>query len=142
MIHSVIFLETLLGKRKLFERISPKKSVEGLLGGSIMVLVTRLFLSCYFRMDSQSAIPTFNLYSQPISSAQWLFLGVLSIFSATYGDLVESMFKRSIGVKDSGSVLPGHGGFLDRMDAILINIAFMAFGFWIVEQWNVIYGAS
>lgn len=127
----------LFGKRKLFERISPKKSVEGLLGGSIMVLVLVYFYPVILAWIV-GAIPTFNLYSLPISSAQWLFLGVLSIFSATYGDLVESMFKRSIGVKDSGSVLPGHGGFLDRMDAILINIAFMAFGFWIVEQWNVI----
>jgi phosphatidate cytidylyltransferase len=117
----------LLGKRKLFERISPKKSVEGLLGGSIMVLVMVYFYPVILEWIAK-AIPTFNLYSQPISSAQWMFLGVLSIFSATYGDLVESMFKRSIGVKDSGSVLPGHGGFLDRMDAILINIAFMAFG--------------
>lgn len=127
----------LLGKRKLFERISPKKSVEGLIGGSIMVFLITYFYPVILEWVA-GAIPTFNLYSQPISSAQWVFLGVLSIFSATYGDLVESMFKRSIGVKDSGSVLPGHGGFLDRMDAVLINVAFMAFGFWIVEQWNVI----
>jgi len=127
----------LLGKRKLFERISPKKSVEGLLGGSIMVLVLAYFYPIVLEWIAK-AIPAFNLYTQPISSAQWVFLGVFSIFSATYGDLVESMFKRSIGVKDSGTVIPGHGGFLDRMDAVLINIAFMAFGFWIVEQWNVI----
>jgi len=93
------------GRHRLFERISPKKSWEGLLGGLISAIGAAWALSGIFTQYS------------------FLFLGILAIvvvISGTLGDLVESMIKRSIGVKDSGRFMPGHGGLLDRFDSILL----------------------
>lgn len=101
------------GKTKLFERISPKKTWEGTLGGIIGAIGMAWCLAQY--------IPDFNL-------AQWLALGAVVGIFGTLGDLVESMLKRSVGVKDSGSLLPGHGGFLDRFDAFIFCLPF----FWLV----------
>lgn len=98
-----------IGKNKLFERISPKKTWEGTIGGIVGTIAMAWVLAQY--------VPDF-------SPAQWLALGgVVSIFG-TLGDLVESMLKRSAGVKDSGSLFPGHGGFLDRFDAFLFMLPF------------------
>lgn len=102
-----------IGKTKLFERISPKKTWEGTLGGVIGTILMAWGLA--------HGVPDFNL-------GQWLALGaVVSVFG-TLGDLVESMLKRSVGVKDSGNLFPGHGGFLDRFDAFLfmLPIAWLA----------------
>ena len=96
-----------IGKRRLFERISPKKSWEGFFGGLIMTIVVSIILSKYF-----------NYYSLQTAV---IIAFIISIFG-TYGDLIESMFKRSIGVKDSGSILPGHGGILDRFDAVFLAL--------------------
>ena len=93
------------GKHRLFERISPKKSWEGSMGGGIATLLAAWACS-YF--------------SQELSLALWLSVGLIVAVTGGLGDLVESLFKRSIQVKDSGSILPGHGGILDRFDAILI----------------------
>ncbi|MCZ4693145.1 phosphatidate cytidylyltransferase [Ancylomarina euxinus] len=93
------------GKHRLFERISPKKSWEGSIGGGIATLLAALGCS-YF--------------SQELSLVLWLSVGLIVAVAGGLGDLVESLFKRSIKVKDSGSILPGHGGILDRFDAILI----------------------
>lgn len=94
-----------LGKHHLFERISPKKTWEGLAGGILLALVTSLVLANYFPL-----------------LAQWQWIGIALVVSivGTFGDLVESMLKRSQQVKDSGTVLPGHGGFLDRFDGLLL----------------------
>lgn len=94
-----------LGKHRLFERISPKKSWEGFIGGFLTTLLVVWILSLYF--------PTLTL-------TEWIILGFLTVLAAVYGDFVESLLKRSAGVKDSGSLLPGHGGVLDRIDSLLL----------------------
>lgn len=104
------FAGTFFGKRKLFERISPKKSWEGFFGGAFLALVFAYGLSRFFH--------TFTL-------AQWIVIGLIIIIGGTFGDLVESLLKRSIEIKDSGSALPGHGGFLDRFDGLLISMPFI-----------------
>jgi len=93
------------GRTKLFERHSPKKTWEGLIGG---ILITAL------------AAYIISLYYTDISLEHWIWIGVLISCFGTTGDLIESMFKRSIDVKDSGGILPGHGGLLDRFDGLLI----------------------
>jgi len=110
------FAGTLFGKRKLFERISPKKSWEGFFGGAILA-----FAFAY-------ALPYFFLsigHDPSIRSWQWMVIGAIIIVGGTYGDLVESLLKRSIEIKDSGTSLPGHGGFLDRFDGLLISAPFI-----------------
>ncbi len=94
------------GNKRLFERHSPKKSWEGFFGGVFTSLLIGYILSRYF--------VEYNLY-------QWLWLATLIACFGTMGDLVESMFKRSLSVKDSGSLLPGHGGVLDRFDGFLLS---------------------
>lgn len=98
------------GKFKLFERISPKKTWEGSIGGLILSMITAFILSSYY------AMPGLN----------WYIIAGLIVVAGTLGDLTESMFKRSIGVKDSGNIMPGHGGFLDRFDGLLLSIPFVA----------------
>ncbi|MDR6237252.1 phosphatidate cytidylyltransferase [Aureibacter tunicatorum] len=98
------------GKRKLFERVSPKKSWEGFFGGALLSLGIACLISLYFT----------NL-----ALWEWLCLSVITIIAGTYGDLVESLFKRSISIKDSASSIPGHGGFLDRFDGLLLATPFI-----------------
>ena len=100
---------SLLGRHKLFPRISPGKSWEGSIGGAVFVLAAAWAVS-YFLDDVM-----LNLY-------EWLGLGLVVVIFGTWGDLVESLLKRTLGVKDSGSILPGHGGMLDRFDSSLLAI--------------------
>jgi phosphatidate cytidylyltransferase len=93
------------GKTKLFERHSPKKTWEGFIGGVVISALAGFILSRYFI---------------ELEWKQWVTIAVLISGFGTLGDLVESMFKRSIDVKDSGGILPGHGGLLDRFDGLLI----------------------
>ncbi|MGE0589703.1 MAG: phosphatidate cytidylyltransferase [Cyclobacteriaceae bacterium] len=104
------FAGTLFGKRKLFERISPKKSWEGALGGALLALLFAWGIASYFH--------TLALW-------QWMIISVIIIIGGIYGDLIESLLKRSIEIKDSGESLPGHGGFLDRFDGLLISAPFI-----------------
>lgn len=94
-----------IGKTKLFERISPKKTWEGSIGGFISAGVIATFVLPYF-FDS-------------IRQFDWMIIGVLSIIFGSIGDLIESLIKRTFKVKDSGNILPGHGGVLDRFDALM-----------------------
>ncbi|MBN8577804.1 MAG: phosphatidate cytidylyltransferase [Cytophagales bacterium] len=110
------FAGSLFGKRKLFERISPKKSWEGFAGGAVLAFAFAYGLPYFF-----SAIG----HEPTIRSWQWLVIGVIIIVGGTFGDLVESLLKRSIEIKDSGTSLPGHGGFLDRFDGLLISVPFI-----------------
>lgn len=104
---------SLLGKHKLFPRISPAKSWEGSIGGALFVLIAAAVVSY---LESQS-----NALSG-LTIVQWLGLGLVVTVFGTWGDLVESLFKRTLGIKDSGNILPGHGGMLDRFDSSLMAI--------------------
>lgn len=111
---------TMFGKHRLFERISPKKSWEGFWGGLALCIVAAYVLSTWCNYFFNGP----NLYT-------WIGLGVLVSVFSTLGDLCESLIKRSLGVKDSGNILPGHGGILDRIDSLLLVtpavIAFLLF---------------
>ena len=93
-----------IGKNKLFERISPKKTIEGFLGGLVFAVICSLFLAQYYIL-------------QPIYV--WIIIALIVGVLGTIGDLIESKFKRVAGVKDSGKIMPGHGGILDRLDSII-----------------------
>ena len=109
------FAGTFLGKHKLFERISPKKTWEGFIGGALLAGII---------------VFTFNLILQNygcqyLSVFDWTVITIIIVVGGTFGDLVESLLKRSIEIKDSGSSIPGHGGFLDRFDGLFISAPFV-----------------
>jgi len=95
---------SMFGKHKLMERISPKKTWEGSVGGLVFALIAAYVLSIYITQ---------------LSLIEWMALAIVAVISGTLGDLVESLLKRNAGVKDSGTVFPGHGGVLDRFDAVI-----------------------
>lgn len=100
------------GKHRLFERISPKKSWEGFVGGLLFAVIMAL---------------AFWHFSDTLSFIHWTVIAMIIVVSGTLGDLVESMLKRSLNIKDSGTILPGHGGILDRFDAVLISAPYVIF---------------
>jgi phosphatidate cytidylyltransferase len=100
---------SLFGKHKLFERISQKKTWEGVIGGVLLSILTLYICSQYFDFAC-------------LRNNLWITLGITVSVSSIYGDLVESMLKRSVGLKDSGSIIPGHGGILDRFDSFIFAI--------------------
>ena len=104
---------SLFGKHKLFPRISPAKSWEGSIGGGILVLIVASVM--YFIESQGENLSGLNLI-------EWLGLGLVVVVFGTWGDLVESLLKRTLGIKDSGNILPGHGGILDRIDSSLMAI--------------------
>ena len=111
---------SLFGKHKLFPRISPAKSWEGSIGGAILVLISAAFIGY---ATTQHGLP--SPFGEELSTKlilQWMGLGLTVVFFGTWGDLVESLFKRTLGIKDSGNILPGHGGMLDRFDSSLMAI--------------------
>ena len=97
----------LFGKHRLFERISPKKSWEGSIGGGVFSIIAAIVMAHYFPF-------------MPISI--WIGLALTVVIFGTLGDLTESLLKRTIGIKDSGNILPGHGGMLDRFDSTLMAV--------------------
>jgi phosphatidate cytidylyltransferase len=123
---------SLIGRTKLFERISPKKTVEGLIGGMVLSLTLVFFYDRILALLSGA----YHLQTAAYSNVQWVFIGLVTLVFATFGDLVESQLKRSLNIKDSGSIMPGHGGFLDRLDAILVAIPFSVLAIWLVDQIN------
>ncbi|GAA0757369.1 hypothetical protein GCM10009433_13550 [Psychroflexus lacisalsi] len=98
------------GKTKLFERISPKKTIEGFLGGAIAAIIISYLIFIY--------IDLLPLWA-------WIMLAVIVSIFGTLGDLVQSKFKRKADVKDSGKIMPGHGGIFDRMDSMLFSSTFV-----------------
>ena len=100
---------SLIGKHRLFERISPKKSWEGFFGGVAFTLVAAAVMHYCF-----------PAYYGMFSIGRLLLIAALTAVFATYGDLAESLIKRAVGVKDSGNLIPGHGGILDRIDSLLL----------------------
>ncbi len=102
---------SLFGRHKLFERISPGKTWEGSVGGAILVLAAATLI---WRLE-RDHLSGFTL-------VEWMGLGLVVVVFGTWGDLIESLLKRTLGIKDSGSILPGHGGMLDRFDSALMAI--------------------
>ena len=98
-----------IGRTKLYKAVSPKKTWEGTFGGFIFALVAAYFIA---------------QYETNISLAQWMILTTVVVIAGNLGDLIESKFKRSAGVKDSGAILPGHGGMLDRLDSLVFAAPF------------------
>ncbi len=96
-----------IGRHRLFPRISPKKSWEGSIGGALLTIASAFAVAQFF---------TF------MNAWQWVGMALIVVVFGTFGDLTESMIKRHIGIKDSGHILPGHGGFLDRLDSMLFAI--------------------
>lgn len=100
-----------IGKHKLFERVSPKKTIEGFLGGAVFAAFAGFLISKLYIQPK----PEFSTMSIII----WTTIAVIVSIFGTIGDLIESKFKRIAGVKDSGSIMPGHGGILDRLDSVI-----------------------
>jgi phosphatidate cytidylyltransferase len=110
---------SLIGKTQL-TKISPKKTWEGTIGGIILsVIVTGLLFS---NLNPEIVIPRFQ-YDFP--NYVWYSIAAISAIAGTFGDLLESKLKRMAGVKDTGTLMPGHGGFLDRFDSLLLAIPFV-----------------
>ncbi len=97
------------GKTKLFEKVSPKKTWEGSFGGLALSIIIALVFGYYFGM---------------LNNYEWIGLAVVISVFGSIGDLVESVFKRALAIKDSGSTIPGHGGFLDRFDGLILALPF------------------
>lgn len=101
-----------IGKHRLFERISPKKSWEGAIGGALSAIIATYFLADY---------------APEIDRLNWMIIALLVVVFSTFGDLTESLFKRQFELKDSGNLLPGHGGVLDRFDSLLFAAPVVVF---------------
>lgn len=99
-----------IGKNKLIERISPKKTIEGFIGGVVSTLIISYLIA---------------LQNPILTKIQWLIIGVLVGVFGVIGDLIASMFKRQTGVKDTGNIIPGHGGIIDRLDSIIFTAPFI-----------------
>ena len=117
------FVGSAIGRRKLFERISPKKSWEGSIGGGVLALVAAYILSIYHPM---------------LSTMEWMGMAIVVVVTGTWGDLIESCMKREMGIKDSGNILPGHGGILDRFDSAMLAIPSVAVYLYFLEAFNVL----
>lgn len=106
---------SLIGKHKLFPRISPAKSWEGSVGGGLLAIGVSQLIAYL--------INNILMIASPITSPlQWAGLAIVVVIFGTWGDLVESLLKRKLGIKDSGNILPGHGGMLDRFDSTIMAI--------------------
>ena len=106
-----------IGKHKLLERISPKKTIEGFVGGILFAVLAGYLISKYYIQASPAHLDK--------SIQIWTIIAVIAGVVGTIGDLIESKFKRVAGVKDSGKIMPGHGGILDRLDSVLFVAPFV-----------------
>lgn len=120
------FVGRKLGKRKLAPNVSPNKSIEGLFGGlATSALVAVVIGYFYLSLDIMAQIA-------------FLLLSGVAVIASVLGDLFESMLKRRAGIKDSGTILPGHGGVLDRIDSLLSATPIFAFGVWVLAHFHVL----
>ena len=117
------FVGSAIGRHKLFERISPKKSWEGSIGGGVLALVAAYILSIYYPM---------------LGTLEWLGMAAVVVVTGTWGDLIESCMKREMGIKDSGNILPGHGGILDRFDSAILAIPSVVIYLYILGAYNIL----
>lgn len=104
---------SLIGRHKLFPRISPGKTWEGSIGGGVLAVIAAAIIGYLVNSGDEGHL---------LNTWQWLGLAVVVVVFGTWGDLVESLFKRTLGIKDSGNILPGHGGMMDRFDSSLMAI--------------------
>ncbi|MFY7988969.1 MAG: phosphatidate cytidylyltransferase [Flavobacterium sp.] len=107
-----------IGKNKLFPSVSPKKTIEGFAGGILFTIISSLLLSKFYT-ESNLTI--------------WIVIAIITSIFSTLGDLIQSKFKRVAGIKDSGKIMPGHGGILDRLDSIIFVIPFINLYFLILH---------
>lgn len=105
---------SLIGKRKLFPRISPGKSWEGSIGGGVIAIIVSQLVA--------HLLGKYGIPSPLTTPLQWAGLAITVVIFGTWGDLVESLLKRKLGIKDSGHILPGHGGMLDRFDSTILAV--------------------
>ena len=105
----------MFGRHKMWERHSPNKTWEGTIGGLLFCVATAIVTGSFF----------FDFFDNYYCIFDWVVIGVICSVAGTLGDLVESMFKRFCGVKDSGNIMPGHGGLLDRFDSLLLAVPFI-----------------
>ena len=119
------FVGRKLGKRKLAPNVSPNKSIEGLIGGILTASVVAVIVG-------------FELALTGMASIAFLGLSGLTVMASVLGDLFESMLKRRAGIKDSGTILPGHGGVLDRIDSLLSATPVFALGVWVLVHFGVL----
>ena len=105
---------SLIGRHKLFPRISPGKSWEGSIGGGLLVIAAAILI--WYLTD------LYGVNDLGLTAYEWAGLGLVVVVFGTWGDLIESLFKRTLGIKDSGNILPGHGGMLDRFDSTLMAV--------------------
>lgn len=108
-----------IGKTKLFPKISPNKTIEGSIGAGLFTLLASAGIALY--LDQRSMI-------------FWIVIGIVIWIFGTYGDLVQSSIKRELGIKDTGNIMPGHGGFLDRFDSFIFVWPFIAVVLLILEK--------
>jgi phosphatidate cytidylyltransferase len=101
---------SLFGRHKIFEEVSPRKTWEGSIGGLVFSLAGSYLLFMYF---------------DELTLMQWFGFAMVVIIFGTFGDLFESVLKRNVGIKESGNVIPGHGGMLDRLDSLLLSVPFV-----------------
>jgi len=100
----------IFGKRKLYQAISPKKTWEGAVGGALTSIIVSYIMKGYYDL---------------FTNTDWIIILSVCVICGTIGDLIESMFKRDLQIKDTGKILPGHGGVLDRIDGILYAVPFV-----------------
>ncbi len=106
-----------IGKHKLYEKISPKKTIEGFIGGLLFTILAGFLISKFYFRPSEKYLE--------MSVRIWIIIAIIVSVFGTIGDLIESKFKRTANVKDSGNIMPGHGGILDRLDSVIFVAPFI-----------------